>query len=257
MRTRADLEKIFKRGRSALFTVVMFNTIDIILSLTRSGFTFIVAAIVPSLIIGLWHYSIVAIAVALVIVALYYMCYLLSKKHKVFVLVALIFYSIDTFLILLLAIISLFTKFEFLMIVYIAFHAMIIYPLAKGVKAWADLENKRYGEEPEPKKIDEPEKKEIDAKECPFCGGKISVAAVFCQYCGGNVKKKEEFDKKRKQQEFKEKGLNILFDDEKIMEEANMYKRMYGKSACVSYLKDKAKAFGLGDIEITAEDVGS
>ena len=104
-------------------------------------------------------------------------------------------------------------------------------------------------------KVAEIEKKEADKIPCPFCSVRIEKEAVFCQFCGGNVKEKEDEARHLIKQKVEGSGLNVLFEDESIMKTADMYRRSYGKSASVSYLKNKAKELGLGDIEITEEDL--
>ena len=104
-------------------------------------------------------------------------------------------------------------------------------------------------------KAAELEKKEADKIPCPFCSVRIEKEAVFCQFCGGNVEEKEEEARHLIKQKFEENGLSVLFEDESIMKTADTYRRFYGKSASVSYLKSMAKELGLDDIEITEEDL--
>jgi|GEM_PF-6546056 len=50
-------------------------------------------------------------------------------------------------------------------------------------------------------------------------------------------------------------GIGSLLKDEATVREARMYLRMYGQSACASYLKRKARESGLPDYEITEEEM--
>ena len=262
MQTRTDVEKKLKNSRGNLLAVVLFSAVNAVSALSGSGIGFFFAAVIPTILVEVGQmvpaYSAICTVAALTIIAFYFVCYLLSKKNRAFLIVALILFSIDTLLLLL----TLFLGIDFMTIVNLGFHAWVLSYLMAGVKAWTDLQKKRYEEEPVPAL----ESKEPSTKKCAFCGEEIPSDAMFCQFCGGNIGEKEEADqrqkqqeeeayKRRKRQEFEEKGLNILFDDAKVMEEANMYRRFYSKKACVSYLKSKAKEFGLGDIELTEEDV--
>ena len=101
-------------------------------------------------------------------------------------------------------------------------------------------------------------------KTCPFCAEEIKFEAKFCPHCGQNVneyelkqKSIEEENKNKKEQEMKEnfKNMNDVFNNEEIMKKANEIRRIYGKGLYISYLKNKAKEFGLGDIEINENDI--
>ena len=101
-------------------------------------------------------------------------------------------------------------------------------------------------------------------KKCPFCAEEIKTEAKICPHCNKNIeeyelelKNKEEENRRKKEQEMKEKYKNIedLFKDEKIMEEAKELRRVYGKSMYISHLKSKAKELGLGEIDLSENDI--
>ena len=85
--------------------------------------------------IGLSSIQLVAAIISFVVISLYAMCYFLAKKHRVFILVALIFFSFDTlFLIWIITF-----GFEPGILLDVAFHVWIMYYLIVGTKMWSDL----------------------------------------------------------------------------------------------------------------------
>lgn len=76
-------------------------------------------------------YLAVAVVIALVILAVYLVFWLLSKKHRWAMIVLLVLFSIDCVLLL--------TSFSVEMLLDIAFHAWMIYYFILGVKAAANL----------------------------------------------------------------------------------------------------------------------
>ena len=142
---REDIEAKFKKARSNLFLVVILSAVNVVLALMNADLTFLFAAIIPSLFIEMgrlfseelgnqiWFY--IGVALAFMGVAIYGLCYTLSKKYKALILVALILFSIDS--LFLLWMVS--SEFDISSIIGIVFHIWVIMCLASGVKAWAAL----------------------------------------------------------------------------------------------------------------------
>jgi len=138
---------IFKRARGNLLLVVAFTVINLILMAAGSNFYLLFSATVPGLVYIATWYSAVGLIAALAITAVYLVCYLLSKKYRVFILVAMILFAVDTaiFLFLLFEIMAAAT-FEFMFLVELAFHAWILFYLITGTVAWAKLRKVTAGE---------------------------------------------------------------------------------------------------------------
>ena len=123
----------FSRSRNNLMLVVVFTTINLFLAISGSGFQWLFSARVPMYMLGFGGYMGIVLAFAGVFI--YCMCWLLAKRQRAFILVAMILFALDTSVFLLVA---LFTTYG-LHIFPIAFHAWIMYYLITGVVAWAKL----------------------------------------------------------------------------------------------------------------------
>jgi len=140
----------FNRSQSNLLVVVVLTAINLFLFITGSDMQFLFSASIPTVILvvadsfswmmgepSIWYGG---IALAFGSVGIYLLCWWLSKKRRVFILVALIFFSID-------ALVFLFFFFDSLMygffdlfdIIEIAIYAIIMYHLIIGTVAWAKM----------------------------------------------------------------------------------------------------------------------
>lgn len=142
MQKSIDVETKFAKSRSNLLLVVALSTVNVILMLINSGIYFLFSAAFPIFSIELGQiiseesgnsaYYTIGIAVAFLAIAFYGTCYLLSKRYKAFILVALVGFVIDTILLLWLSILEI----DISMIIDMIIHAWVIYYLAIGVRAW-------------------------------------------------------------------------------------------------------------------------
>jgi uncharacterized protein YbjQ (UPF0145 family) len=83
----------------------------------------------------------------------------------------------------------------------------------------------------------------------------IKTEEEYIEIKNNEKKEAENKMKKEKGQREKIKNLKDLFNDENIMEEAHNLRRLYGKGMYISHLKNKAKELGLGDIDLSEEDI--
>jgi len=153
-----QLIKKFRNSRSNLLLLVIITAINVILYVSKSDISFMFSAFAPMYVL-LCHtilnfdgafpspdnpdydfkgtINIEGIVFAIAIIAIFFACYLLSKKYRSFILVALILFIVDTLILVWVAIKR--YGFDTDMLVNLAFHAWILYYLINGVIAWAKL----------------------------------------------------------------------------------------------------------------------
>ena len=136
------------------------------------------------------------------------------------------------------------------LIIYISLLAAICNTAAKRNRLSKELYAQRIQNDRLARQVYEFQKKESDKVNCPFCEAQIRKGSVFCKFCGGYVFKHEEKERERNRKEFEEKGLDALQSDKKLMKQANEIRRIYGKKVYISYLKDKVKELGYGDVDL-------
>jgi len=68
------------------------------------------------------------------------------------------------------------------------------------------------------------------------------------------VKKSKKL-RKTLHKKLEQDGIGSLINDESVIKEARLYRRMYGEDACISYLNGRAKELGMTDVEITEGDL--
>ena len=137
----------FNRARNNLLGVVGLTLLNVLLYIFNIDLYFMFSAITPGAILAffdgiaiaagsniLW---IIGIILAIAGVGIYFVFYLLSKKYRVFILVAFIFFALDTLMLLLLMVIF----FDAGSLIDLAFHGWVWYYLILGTIAWTKLRN--------------------------------------------------------------------------------------------------------------------
>ena len=152
-------ENQYHSARQNIIVLIICSAVNILLLALNTGMYFLFSASIPYILVDLARFYcglypeeyytgdfegmvyadksllIGSIAVAVIILAAYLICYFCSKEHKVgFLIGALVFFSIDTLAMFY------FYGFDVTSIVDIVFHGWIIFVLARGVKAHFDLE---------------------------------------------------------------------------------------------------------------------
>ena len=128
----------FSKAQNNLLLMVIITTANLFLIAFEVNFGLLFSAFVPqALMVFLQEYiGIFGLLTALVCTFAYMVCYALSKKWRVFILVALVLFSLDALLMLgFILITGLFADF----FINILFHAWIFYYLITGTSAWAKL----------------------------------------------------------------------------------------------------------------------
>lgn len=145
MKSHTELEQRFLRSRNNLLLVIAFTTVNVFLLLLNTDLSFLFSATFPIFFVGIGQvfteqtgsnaFLLIGTVIAFISIALYAVCYFLSKKRKVFILVALVLFVLDTLLLLWLSLL----EFEVSSLIDIAFHVWILYYLIIGVAAWSGL----------------------------------------------------------------------------------------------------------------------
>lgn len=151
---RQILESKYTSARSNLLLVVLFTVINVLLPVTQSNTYFLFSAFIPFILMdyGMFYcgmypdevyggvpelyvlfdgsvFAVVAVICAL-IVAVYLLCWIFSKKHKIgWLIAALVFFALDTVGMFLFYGVSLDA------ILDIIFHVWVLYYLANGIAA--------------------------------------------------------------------------------------------------------------------------
>jgi|GEM_PF-4820301 len=135
-----------KYARQSLLLIVVLTIVNIVLSLFGIDFYFLFSATLPSFIAGLGYgmaeelqnsaFLLIGLAVASIIIILYLACWFFARKRRLFILLALILFTIDC---LVLSLFILFTGFEIAYFKDIVFHIFILFFLVSGTIAWKRL----------------------------------------------------------------------------------------------------------------------
>ena len=130
---------VYNTARSNLLLVVAFTVVNLVLSLISADVYFLFSATVPQLLMGIGLLAedslvlTVCAVLAFLGVGVYLLCWLLSKKHRGWMVVALVLFSLDS-------LVALFTLLaDVSMIIDVAIHAWVLYYLITGTSAMVKM----------------------------------------------------------------------------------------------------------------------
>jgi len=145
---REKLEKKFSISRNNLLAVIAFTAINIVLVLTNSDWYFLFSASIPIFVLFLGSefinfagdisFAAQGIAASFISLSIYGIIWGITKKHKAWIIAALVYFSIDIFLSLYL-LVTVIDEFEAVTIVELAFRGLIMFYLISGTITWAKL----------------------------------------------------------------------------------------------------------------------
>jgi len=128
----------FNRARSNLLAVVVLTAVNLLLITFDVNFHFFFSAFVPQVVLIFLEafFGSVGVVVAFLSVAIYLVCYALSKRWRVFMLIALILFALDAlFMFGTMLYWGEFADFIF----NVVFHIWILFYLITGTVAWGKL----------------------------------------------------------------------------------------------------------------------
>ena len=141
-----NLANYYNTARANIWVVVLFSAINLVLTLGNTGRYVLFSAMAP---LAFFEYSrafaeiyrnelfyILGAVMAAIIIIIYFVFWLLSKRFRVFILVSLIYFSFDCLLVIYLIFIN---GFDRSWIFDIIFHIWIMFVFIKGTEAWAGL----------------------------------------------------------------------------------------------------------------------
>jgi hypothetical protein len=137
---------IFEKSRNNLLLVIAFTVINLVLIYFDANVNFLFSATIPQFVFNVAKlvaentdeniFLIIGLIIAFLAVLSYFIFWLLARRTRVLILVALIFFCIDSLLLIYLVLND---EFNFSVLIEVAFHAWILYYLFTGVKAWSKL----------------------------------------------------------------------------------------------------------------------
>lgn len=143
MTPREAAEQRFKMSRNNLLLVVILTVVNIVMLYLGSDSMMLFSASIPYYAVGfgVWWESfelfVVGIVVAVVLIALYFLCWLLSKKRPGWLIVALVLFVLDT-----IALAGLYIMAgEVSGILDVLLHAWVLYYLIIGISSARKLKN--------------------------------------------------------------------------------------------------------------------
>jgi len=130
----------FNRARNNLLGMIAFTSINLFLIALAFDLQFFFSAFVPQMLLIMFYDFSMAIGLGISVASLsvYLLCYFLSKKYRVFMLIALILFLCDFVLMLgTMILLNAFRDFIF----NIIFHGWIVFYLFTGTISWIKLKN--------------------------------------------------------------------------------------------------------------------
>lgn len=132
------MEQKYRNARANLLLMAILTVLNIILLVTESSISFPFSAVIPQ-ISAIWGIiwlgmeqtvpAILGIAVAVICLAAYFLCYFFSKKHYGWMIAALCLFSLDSLACLYYTL----KDFDAAYLIDIAFHGWVMYYLIIGV----------------------------------------------------------------------------------------------------------------------------
>lgn len=142
--SREYLTQQWKTGRSSLLLIIIVTLVNMIAVVADADFYFLFSATVPYYLVafgkgfdngfidGAWSeigtFTITALVIAAVILGVYLICWLLSKKRNGWLIAALVLFSIDT------AVLLLMLTSDSSVLIDLAIHALAVWELAQAVR---------------------------------------------------------------------------------------------------------------------------
>ena len=141
--SRSYYAEQFAGGRSTLLAVILMSIINIVMLLSGSDSYFLFSASVPYYLtfMGMYFdslvnsnmYTVTAIVISAVILALYFVCWLLSKKRPGWLTATLVLFILDTLTLLYFVFVVFGSLGEF--IIDLLLHGLVLFQLIRGVLA--------------------------------------------------------------------------------------------------------------------------
>jgi len=137
---------IFEKSRNNLLLVIAFTVVNLVLIYFEAKVNFLFSATIPQFVLNVGKtltdttddsiFLIIGLIIAFIAVLSYFIFWLLARRARVLILIALIFFGIDSLLLIYLVLNA---EFDFSVLLECAFHVWILYYLFTGVKAWYNL----------------------------------------------------------------------------------------------------------------------
>lgn len=136
----------FKSARTNLLTMALFTAGNLILAALNTNLFLLFSATTPQFVFELGRFIaamvesripfILGLVVSFCIIGLFGVCWGFSKRHRVFLPIALVLFSLDSLFLVYFIVTS---GFEGSSLPEIAFHVWVLYYLIRGTLAWANL----------------------------------------------------------------------------------------------------------------------